>query len=190
MVQSGMPVQYGYGQPMSQPMSYGQQMYREPPPVSMNSFMQHPNISQYNMQASMREREGMMINREQDRLRSEGEVVIRLNTELTQSRAECERLAASLRNNEGGNQQLSEEYRMLRQQMENKENEYRRLWSNEEARIRGISEETRKTVDNIRSNLIGALEKMDVTNKNMLETAESLMHLDREMDAVARADGL
>lgn len=29
---------------------------REPPPVSMNSFMQHPNISQYNMQASMRER--------------------------------------------------------------------------------------------------------------------------------------
>eukprot|EP00961_Rhodomonas_salina_P287122 3879779-Rhodomonas_salina.2 len=236
MVQSGMPVQYGYGQPMSQPMSYGQQMYshdpdptvsaREPPPVSMNSFMQHPNISQYNMQASMRERyagwirpcmcwkctlmtaagvhcQGGDDDQQGARQTSVGGrgcdpfehgsfttfmfccalACSCVLFELTQSRAECERLAASLRNNEGGNQQLSEEYRMLRyvsfasclllrcaklpstplsveyvprQQMENKENEYRRLWSNEEARIRGISEETRKTVDNIRSNLIGA----------------------------------
>mmetsp|Transcript_52760 Transcript_52760/g.107636 ORF Transcript_52760/g.107636 Transcript_52760/m.107636 type:complete len:309 (+) Transcript_52760:79-1005(+) len=152
--------------------------------LSSRSWRGSQDPSVYVDYSARQSREGMILGKEQERLRSEADSAMRLNQELSGSRAECERLSAALRNNEQISSQVHEEYRMYRGTMEQKEDEYRAIWSHEEQRIRHISEETRRNVDNVRSNLIGALEKMDVTNKNMTETMESLLQLDQEIAAV------
>ncbi len=60
--------------------------------------------------------------------------------------------------------------------MEQKENEYRRLWTTEEARIRGISEETRRNVDTIRSDLIGAIQAAFMRNASATESMRCLFY--------------
>ena len=61
--------------------------------------------------------------------------------------------------------------------MASKEEDYKRMWSEEEDRIKHLSEEARRQVESVRARLIGGLERIDLSNRAMIEASQSLQVL-------------
>ncbi|KAJ1495295.1 hypothetical protein T484DRAFT_1762848 [Baffinella frigidus] len=102
---------------------------------------------------------------------------MQLHQEISRSKSESERLQIMARTNEGNSRLISQEYRTLSRQKEALEDEYRRMWHLEERKIKAISDDTRRGFDQLRGNVISGLEKLDLTNRAMLESVETLISL-------------
>jgi len=126
----------------------------------------------------------MMMRREQERIHSETVVFSQIQNEIRDSKTETDRLRSVLVEigREGGPvAQMSNEYRSYRSLMEERQEVYRRMWMEEESRVKLISEETKKKLKIVRDHLIGTLDHVDVSNRAMMESMDSLLRVDLEM---------
>eukprot|EP00802_Teleaulax_amphioxeia_P010110 Tamp_10135.p1 GENE.Tamp_10135~~Tamp_10135.p1 ORF type:complete len:378 (-),score=71.32 Tamp_10135:945-2051(-) len=124
------------------------------------------------------------MRQEQYRTRTEGAMLAQLDNELKESKAEIERMRASLEEigKEGGPvARMSEEYRSYRGLMEEREEGHRRLWKEEENRVKVLTEETKSRLKIVRDHLIGTLDHVDVSNRAMMEAMDQLLRIDYEM---------
>mmetsp|Transcript_22156 Transcript_22156/g.51437 ORF Transcript_22156/g.51437 Transcript_22156/m.51437 type:complete len:181 (-) Transcript_22156:67-609(-) len=111
-------------------------------------------------------------------------VIARYQQEIAISRAECERLASALQMTQEHSRVSSIQYSETREAAEGKEDEYKRMWSDEETRIKNLSEEARRQVEAVRARLIGGLERIDLSNRAMIEAAQTLQSIDQDLDTL------
>ena len=71
-----------------------------------------------------------------------------------------------------------------RENLEVKETEYKRMWSTEEERIKNLSDEARRQVEGVRARLIGGLERIDLSNRSMIEASQTLQSIDKDLDTL------
>jgi hypothetical protein len=88
-----------------------------------------------------------------------------LHQEITKSRSEAERVQVQARADEGQSVLMRQEFDTLARRKNELEEQYRRMWMAEEARIKRVSEDTRREFDRLRGGVIGALEQMDLANR-------------------------
>jgi hypothetical protein len=62
--------------------------------------------------------------------------------------------------------------------------EYKRMWSTEEERIKNLSDEARRQVEGVRARLIGGLERIDLSNRSMIEASQTLQSIDKDLDTL------
>lgn len=58
------------------------------------------------------------------------------------------------------------------------------MWAVEEERIKNLSDEARRQVEGVRARLIGGLERIDLSNRAMIEASQALESIDGELDAL------
>ena len=88
-----------------------------------------------------------------------------LHQEITKSRSEAERVQVQARADEGHSVLMRQEFDTLARRKNELEEQYRRMWMAEEARVKRVSEDTRREFDRLRGGVIGALEQMDLANR-------------------------
>jgi len=112
------------------------------------------------------------------------QMMARLSAELQESRMEISMGANALENAHEHVRILGTQLAELRENLEVKEIEYKRMWSTEEERIKNLSDEARRQVEGVRARLIGGLERIDLSNRSMIEASQTLQSIDKDLDTL------
>ena len=68
---------------------------------------------------------------------------------------------------------------------QSRNDEFRKIWSDEETRIKKLSSESRSRVDDVRNRMLNGLERIDAANQEMLAVMQDIILMDNEIRALA-----
>ncbi len=63
--------------------------------------------------------------------------------------------------------------------------EFRKIWVDEETRVKKISAESRSRVDDVRNRMLNGLESIDAANQEMLAVMQDMILMDNEILSLA-----
>ena len=75
--------------------------------------------------------------------------------------------------------------RFCRELEQSRNEEFRKIWSDEETRIKKISAESRSRVDDVRNRMLNGLERIDAANQEMLAVMQDMILMDNEIRVLA-----
>ena len=74
---------------------------------------------------------------------------------------------------------------VARELEQSRNDEFRKVWSEEEKRIKKISDESRTRVDDVRNRMLNGLERIDAANQEMLAVMQDILLMDNEIRVLA-----
>ncbi len=63
--------------------------------------------------------------------------------------------------------------------------EFRKIWVDEETRVKKVSAESRSRVDDVRNRMLNGLERIDAANQDMLAVMQDMILMDNEILSLA-----